>query len=58
MVFPQYGAEIRIFIELKCDLPEDDLMLFEAMGKVDTEYHQATSTKSVFCAIDTNQIPF
>jgi len=50
MVFPDYGAEIRICIELRCELPEDDLMLFEAMGKVDTEYSPASTTKRVFCA--------
>jgi len=56
--FPQYDVEIKIILTIRCDLQPEDMALFESMGKVETEYHQATVSKSVFCEIQSNTIPF
>ena len=54
--FPQYDVKLDIRLDLSCDLPSDDMALFEVMGKVETEYHQATVSKTVFC--DIGELPF
>jgi len=50
MVFPQYGdVQIRVKVDFICDLPEEDMEMFEIMGKVHTDVTPATIHKSVFC---------
>jgi len=56
--FPQYDVTLEIKLDLSCDLMPEDMALFEAMGKVEVEYHQATVSKTVYCEIPSNQIPF
>jgi len=50
--FPLHGYfDVSISIDLYCDLPDEDLEMFETMGKIHRNITPARIEKSVFCEI-------
>jgi len=50
IVFPDYGFSITVDLEVSCPLPEEDIELFEDMGKIEHD-RGSYDERSVFCSL-------